>query len=54
MVDIIFDGSLSSRIAIRFGKRVRVVLHMRASFDPLTIDATLAHEVDVHVRRFIS
>lgn len=50
---MIVDTSLSARIAVRFGSRVKIVLRPRASFARHAIDATLAHEVDVHVVRYL-
>ncbi len=52
-VKVVFDPALSARVAVRLGARVRVVLSPRAMFARGAIDATLAHEVDVHVMRYI-
>jgi hypothetical protein len=52
-VKVVVDTALSARIAVRFGTKVKVVLSPRAVFSRQHIDATLAHEVDVHVMRYI-
>lgn len=52
-VKVITDPVLASRIAVRLWSRAKVVFNPRAEFDRQTIDATLAHEVGVHVVRYL-